>query len=177
VKQLLPYLGHAQIVSANSDIKVLRCAADETQKGTGMLIPVSYRANEHVCREDNLVKTPLKAATIPAASEIHVFSEKTSDTWDFSETSSEWETKRVNWNSPNANGRFRYPGIVRHDNGSMMTAADGHGLYLKFPPIGFGSAAPRDLNQLGDSRTGTPRWPRNGRERAFNRELATTAGF
>jgi prepilin-type N-terminal cleavage/methylation domain-containing protein/prepilin-type processing-associated H-X9-DG protein len=175
VMLLMPYLG----ATLESPPRVYVCPTEKRSKAPAMAFTVTYRGNAHVLRETNnpARRIPVKSSQIRASSDTLVLLEKAANSWDFQETAKEFENKLNKWNTPNAQGQFRWRGLVWHRGGCNALAADGHATRMVFPRYTPGSPPPPAYNQLGDARSGGGHWPAPPQALMFVREIPNPAGF
>lgn len=85
---------------------------------------------------------------------------------------------RMEWNLPAAGtGLFRWPMHIRHTGGMNAIAADGHAEWLRMPPVSLGSAAPANLNELGDAQLSGSVWPNPPQTKLWMRVTQTAPWF
>ncbi len=108
--------------------------------------------------------------------------EKDSNNAEFSVNNGGYNTARNNWNATTGGGPngFTRSGMVRHNQGMVGSAADGHSEWLRLPPFTPGAPAPATMEDLGDiagaTQTGAS-WPKAGREKLFIRNHNGGGGF
>jgi prepilin-type N-terminal cleavage/methylation domain-containing protein len=178
---LLRYLG----VTAASppSVPVYECPSNEDpgSQQAGVFFPVSYRANEHIFRNVGQTgfPTPLRAQQISSASSILLMIEKKKNNMQYHYGYTDLDSNRQGWNALTST----LTGMIRHNDGSATTAADGHSEYLKLPPRSLGAATPTDMNEVGDVRgattagTGAANRFLSPRGKLWFREQASAAGF
>jgi prepilin-type N-terminal cleavage/methylation domain-containing protein len=184
---LLRYVG---ITATNNltSVPAFECPSptDRGSQPAGVLFAVSYRANEAIFRNVNQTgfPTPLRTSQIRSPASILLLIEKNKNNMQYHYGHGDLDTNRQDWNSNvNANGTPSLTGMVHHSSGSATSAADGHSEYIKLPPHTIGSAAPTDMNELGDVRgattTGTGAANRfiSARAKLWMREVEANAGF
>ena len=179
---LLRYLG-ITAATPPSAVPIYECPSNEDRgvQPAGVLFPVSYRANEHIFRNVNQTgfPTPLRASQIQSASSVLLMIEKNKNNMQYHYGYTDLDSNRRGWTALTST----LTGMIRHNNGSATTAADGHSEYLKLPPRSLGAATPTDMNELGDVRgattagTGTANRFLSPRGKLWFREQATAAGF
>jgi len=169
---LLPFLGQ-QVNPTLTNVPVYRCPMDRTDPPPGVLVPVSYRPNEHVLRpaRDNHYPAPLRTTGIRSPSRIFMMVEKSADSWQY----------QYNWNNMQAqlqNGSY-HPTMTRHNNGTTTFAADGHTDILKLPPKDAVRSNMRDMGDVLGAEAVSPA-PGNqfvGPAKLWLREQGTWLGF
>lgn len=160
---MAPYVGVAT-VNAQTEIPVYVCPKDKTTAPAGVWVNLSYRANEHIFRYAptatantsaaaiNRYPAPLRTSAIGQPASILMVVEKNKSNMQYQWHQNSLESTRQGWNTPNANGRFNYSGMVRHRDGSTTFAADGHGEILRLPHYNPGGPVPADMEDMGDVR-------------------------
>jgi hypothetical protein len=159
---LAPYVGIKGAITGPTEVPLYRCPKDRSNPTAGVWVGTSYRANEHIFRYAptatdatgagtiNRYPTPLRTSGIRQPASILMMVEKSKSNMAYQWQQNNLESTRVGWNTPNANGNFNYGGTIRHRNGSVTVAADGHGEPLRLPPYFPGGAAPTDMEDMGD---------------------------
>ena len=158
---LAPYVG-VKVVNAQTVVPVYLCPKDTTKEPAAVWVGSSYRANEHIYRyaptgtdattaaAKNRYPSPLRTTGIGKPASILMMIEKSKSNMAYQWQQNNLEAQRKGWNTPNASGKFNYGGTVRHKNGSVTFAADGHGETLRLPPYSPGGAVPADMEDMGD---------------------------
>lgn len=149
-------------MNAQTEIPVYVCPKDRTRPPAGVWVDISYRANEHVFRYAptatanpapaaiNRYPGALRTSGIRQPGSIFVVVEKNASNMSYQWHQNSLGSTRAGWNTPNANGRFNYGGMVRHRDGSSTFAADGHGEFLRLPKYNGSSVGPADMEDMGD---------------------------
>lgn len=179
---LLRYLG-ITAATPPAVVPIYECPSnvDRSTQPAGVIFPVSYRANEHIFRNVSQTgfPTPLRALQIQSASTTLLMIEKNKNNMQYHYGYTDLDSNRQGWNALTST----LTGMIRHNEGSATTAADGHSEYVKLPPRSLGTATPTDMNELGDVRgattsgTGTANRFLSPRGKLWFREQATAAGF
>lgn len=174
VAMLITYMGG----STSSPPKAFVCSAAMTDALGAFPFAVHYRANRHVFRDTTFAAAPapLRGAFVQQPSQINIHTEKEANNGGFSDDVGAFDAYRTTWNStPLSRLSMR-----RHSDSMVGTAADGHAEWLRMPPFNFGSAAPTNLEALGDvagsDQTGAS-WSKGGREKLFIRFQSAGGGF
>ena len=115
---------------------------------------LDYRASRHVLRDPGFsLPQPLRTAHMPNPAIHLVFSEKDTANGQYTLPAATFNSVRTGWNVPDATGQFQRGGNVRHNWGTVITAADGHSDWLRMPPFQANAPAPVSFGELGDCST------------------------
>ena len=146
---LLRYLGITTAIGLTQVPAYLCPAKDDTLQQTGVLFPMSYKANEHVYRcAINRYPSALRASQVNQPTTILVVSEKQKSNNQLQYSYNSLNNTRLGWNT--ATG---IDAMARHSFASIATAADGHAETLKAPPYSRGQPAPADMFEIGETRS------------------------
>ena len=179
---LLPFLGGTTNTVAATKIatKIYVCPSEkDSVLGWGGYAE-DYRASRHVFRDPGFsLPQPLVAGGIRDASRYLIFSEKDTTNGQFTLPATTFNSVRMQWNVPNANGQFQRWGNVRHSWGQTATATDGHSEWLKMPPFVANAAPPADYGELGDCSDdmANTQWVANPKTKLFIRMQNANGGF
>ena len=179
VAQLIVFMGG----TTNNTPKSLMCTADPTPSPGSFAFAVHYRANRHIFRDDQFTSpNPLRGIMIQSPSRMVMHTEKDSNNAEFSVNNGGYNTIRNGWNNTTGGGAngFTRSGMVRHNQGMVGSAADGHSEWLRLPPFGPGAAAPTNMEDLGDiagSDQSGASWAATGREKLYIRNHNGGGGF
>ena len=83
-----------------------------------------------------------------------------------------WHARDFDWTRTHYNYQSTYGvGLTRHANSALFGMADGHSEQNKMPARDPNAAMPDipDYGPIGDSKFGTPLWPRTGQNKVFVR--------
>ena len=179
VAQLIVFMGG----TTNNPPKSLTCTADPTPSPGSFAFAVHYRANRHIFRDDQFTSpSPLRGIMIQSPSRMVMHTEKDSNNAEFSLNNGGYNTIRNAWNNTTGSGAngFTRSGMVRHNQGMVGSAADGHSEWLRLPPFRPGAAAPTNMEDLGDiagSDQSGASWAASGREKLYIRNHNGGGGF
>jgi prepilin-type N-terminal cleavage/methylation domain-containing protein len=177
--------------TTNSQPKVLFCTSDPTPGAGANAFVVHYRANRHIFRDVTFSPpagtNALRGSMMQRPSDYQMHLEKDSGNTAYAINSGGYNTHRVEWNKTTGGGAggFGHNGMIRHNWGMTVTAADGRAAWLKMPPFTptpgnpAGIAAP-DMEDLGDiagSDQTSANWPKTAKAKIFIRERNGQGGF
>jgi prepilin-type processing-associated H-X9-DG protein len=110
--------------------------------------PLDYQVNRHIIR----VGAALNVSAVDTPSTYLLVGEAGRGVDNYQLGAGDYETIRSNW----ATQENYRSGFTRHNGGMVITLADGHATWLRFPDTTAQNVA--DLGQLGDALEGTPMW-------------------
>jgi prepilin-type N-terminal cleavage/methylation domain-containing protein len=177
--QLMRYLGGVS-VNSNTTSRAYWCPSERTPDTGVFGYREDYRANRHIFRDPNF-NTPvaLRGADIQKPTMYQIISEKTANNAGYSVAASGMNSHRTAWNTPTAAGVFPSPGMVRHSWGQVAAASDGRAVWLKMPPYTPKTAAPLNMQDLGDCSDDAAKtlWPAAPKVQLYTRFFTSQGGF
>ncbi|KAF0180832.1 MAG: prepilin-type N-terminal cleavage/methylation domain-containing protein [Limisphaerales bacterium] len=184
VVMLVRYMGS----TTNSQPKAFVCTSDPTPGAGANAFVVHYRANRHIFRDNAFtVPSAMRGSMMSRPSDYQMHLEKDSGNTAYTINSGGYNTHRVQWNKTTGGGAggFGHNGMIRHNWGMTVSAADGRSVWLKMPPFTptagnpTGTPAP-DMEDLGDiagSDQTSANWPKIAKAKIFIRERNGNGGF
>ncbi|MEQ2008803.1 MAG: type II secretion system protein [Limisphaerales bacterium] len=149
---LLPYLGFKS-TNGLSLVPVYTCPVrDDGLPPTGVLFPISYRANMHIFRHTTgtTFPGPLRTSNVRSPATAATTTEKAKGTMQYQINHFNLNGARLAWNVPSSTGGDQNPALRRHQGGTTSAVADGHAEVYKYPPLSLGAPEPADMNEMGD---------------------------
>jgi len=161
-KLLLPYVGN--------NTNVYRCKAhfDNGQLYTYLPYIVDYVVNAHIIRPS---ATALRTSQVQTPADFIVTTEDSRLMNNFN-----WHARDFDWTRTHYNYQSTYGvGLTRHNNHALFGLADGHAEQHRMPARDPAAPTPdiADYGPIGDSKFGTPLWPRTGQNKVFVRMDST----
>jgi prepilin-type N-terminal cleavage/methylation domain-containing protein/prepilin-type processing-associated H-X9-DG protein len=164
-KLLLPYLGN--------NTNVYRCKAhlDTNQRYAWLPYVVDYVVNAHIIRGGGNTIVALRTSQVQSPADFIVTTEDSRTMNNFN-----WHARDFDWTRTHYNYQSTYGvGLTRHNNSALFGMADGHAEQQRMPARDAGAPSPDipDYGPIGDSKFGTPLWPRTSANKVFVRMDST----
>lgn len=172
---LMRYVG-----ASTNEPKIYQCPSEKDSNKYGYPFIIHFQANRHLLRDAfSAVPIALRRAQMsnPGIFWTHIERLQNNNSFDVQAGGLDNPIRRF-WNSLDpTTGKFRYPERIRHGGGMTTTAADGHAEWLRMPPVNLGSAAPANLNELGDAQLSGSVWPNPPQTKLWMRVTQTAPWF
>lgn len=171
---LMRYIG-----ATTNEPKIYRCPAEKDTATYGFPYVQNFLANRHLFRDTSSAAAAafaLRASQMNTPGIYWTHIEKGNGGLIDTQAGGLDNPVRLTWNTA-AGGVFQYPYHTRHGGGMTSTAADGHAEWLRMPPVTLGSAAPANLNELGDAFTTGSVWPNPPQTKLWMRVTQTAPWF
>lgn len=173
--QLMRYVG-----ATTNEPKIYRCPSEKDSSNYGYPYIQNFLANRHLFRDTSSAAAAafaLRASQMDSPAIYWTHIEKGNGGLVDTQAGGLDNPIRQTWNTAGANGMFQYPMHTRHNGGMTTTAADGHAEWLRMPPVNLGTAAPPNLNELGDAKLSGSVWPNPPQTKLWMRVTQTAPWF